>query len=323
MQEIAQHTSLASVGDEVFLFVNMSGSRHLMHNEKQSNEHPFIKFVNASDLSEFMIALDEIYETYEYFEFISDLSGTKRPSPIGLCTAASIAKLFDSNPTRTTIQRTREAIEVWRFENMRPSDDIRLDTGFNSEAFLYTCMPLKDLIEARNDLKRTSKLMAWLLGKCSFEMTHDLKPGDKTAVFKTLDMENEDTLLGGYYARLRKNTGNALVDLQLTSSIRYLHLYKEKDIERTARSYVEAAFSLLLSDETKKLSRDLKPYSSNNTILSAIWSFFATGLACEGGAESIAICKHCGRYFQPKRITKQFCSDSCRVLYMRQNSSNS
>ncbi|ERI04025.1 hypothetical protein HMPREF9069_01790 [Atopobium sp. oral taxon 810 str. F0209] len=99
-----------------------------------------------------------------------------------------------------------------------------------------------------------------------------------------------------------------------------MHLYRPRDIEDTVRGYVAAAFSLLLSDETRKvLETTLEPYTSNNTILSAAWSFFATGLDKEEGSEAIGVCKYCGKFFQQLRSTKQFCSDSCRVMYQRKH----
>lgn len=319
MATIHQNVALGQVDDKLMLFTDLNGTRGLLKNERESDEHPFVKFANARNLPEFLTSVDEIYDMYGHTDFISDLMGWYRPKSVSPDRAEEVAVLFEESPTRTTVEKTREALEVWYFDNLRPSDDAQGNADMNDGRIMYLCTPLRDLIEARDDLRRAAKLMAWLIGKCTFQMAHGLTPGDKDARFKTIDME-KDTYLANYYERLRKNSGNAFVDMNLHSTSYLLHLYDEKSIESTVRSYVEAAFSLLLSDETKKMSYDLSPYTSVNTILSAAWSFFAEGLDKEEGPDSIAVCKHCGRFFQQQRSTKQFCSDSCRVMYMRRHS---
>ena len=319
MVEIHQNIALGTVDDELMLFTDLTGMRSLLKNERESGEHPFIKFANAHNLPEFLTAVDEIYDMYGHTDFISDLMGWYRPKSVSPDRAEEIAAMFEEQPTRTTIEKTREALEVWYFDSLRPSDVAQTNADLNDGRIMYLCTPLRDLIEAKDDLRRTAKLMAWLVGKCTFETAHGLTPGDKNARFKTIDME-KDTYLASYYERLRNNTGNTFVDINLHSASYLLHLYDEKSIESTVRSYVEAAFSLLLSDETKKMSYYLSPFTCENTILSAAWSFFAEGLDKEDGPDSITVCKHCGRFFQQQRSTKQFCSDSCRVMYMRKHS---
>ena len=319
MVEIHQNVALGAVDDELMLFTDLTGMRGFLKNERESAEHPFVKFVNARNLPEFLTAMDELVDMYGHTDFISDLMGWYRPKPVGPERAEVVAAMFEEQPTRTTVEKTREALEVWYFDSLRPSADAQGNADLNDGRIMYLCTPLRDLIEAKDDLRRTAKLMAWLVGKCTFEMAHGLTPGDKDARFKTIDME-KDTYLASYYERLRKNSGNTFVDMNLHSTSYLLHLYDEKSIESTVRSYVEAAFSLLLSDETKKMSFDLTPYTSVNTVLSAAWSFFAEGLDKEEGPDSITVCKHCGRFFQQQRSTKQFCSDSCRVMYMRKHS---
>ncbi|MBQ3302189.1 MAG: hypothetical protein IJH04_08625 [Eggerthellaceae bacterium] len=319
MAEIHQNVALGRVDEDLMLFTDLTGVRGLLKNERESDEHPFIKFVNSRNLPEFLTAVDELYDMYGHTDFISDLMGWYRPKPVEPDRAEDIATLFEEKPTRTTIEKTREALEVWYFDSLKPSEDAQGNADLNDGRIMYLCTPLKDLIEAKEDLRRAANLMAWLVGKCTFEMAHGLTPGDKDAKLKTIDMEKE-TYLASYYDRLRKNSGNTFVDMNLHSTAYLLHLYREQDIESTVRSYVEAAFSLLLSDETRKMSYDLAPYTSVNTILSAAWSFFATGLDREEGPESIAVCKHCGKFFRQQRSTKQFCSDSCRVMYMRKHS---
>lgn len=319
MALITQHVALAEANDEIYLFVDLAGSRPLLKNEKQSSEHPFIKFVNARALPDFMAAIDEIYDGYGHADFISDLTGTYRPAAISPDRAREIAKYFDPQPSYTIIEKTREALEVWNFDKLQPSEDAKMNASLNKNMLLYTCMPLKDLIEAKEDLRRTSQLMAWLVGKSTFEMAHGLEKGNKNLEFKTLD-NVEGTYLGKYYHALRNNSANLYVDMNLRSSVNSLHLYNETDIENTVRIYVRAAFSLFLSDETKKMSYSLRPYMSHNNILSAMWSYFATGLDKEAGSGAIGMCKHCGRFFQQARQTKKFCGNSCRVMYMKKNS---
>lgn len=316
MKPIRQHVALGATDNEIYLFVDLNGTRDLLASEKQNFEHPFIKFANASNLPEFLAALDEIYDEYVHMPFFRDLMEGYRPSSVGPERAAEVAKLFEGHPSRTTIQKTSEALEVWYFDNMEPSEECLLNAESNNDMILYTCMPLKDLIEAKDDLRRTANLLAWLLGKTTFDMAHGLIPGDKSAEFKILPSA-EGEYLAEYYNALQQNSGNTFVNMNLHSVTNILHLYREKDIEDTVRSYVQAAFSLLMSDETSKMSYDLRPFTSSNTILSCIWSFFAFGLNESKGMKAIGVCKYCGRFFQQTRLTKQYCGDSCRVSYMK------
>lgn len=319
MSNIFQHAALGDVDGEIYLFFDLMGNRNLLNNEKRGTEHAFIKFANAHNLPELMTALDEIYDKYGHAEFIRDLCGPHRPNSVSPDRAKEVALYFEKNPTRTTIKKTQEALATWNFDKMQPSEDAQMNAALNNGHILYFCMPFKDLIEAKEDLRRSSMLMAWLIGKCDFEMAHGLKAGDRETRFKSINDEG-NTYLGDYYKRLRENTSNGFVDLNLNADISQLHLYNPKSIEGTVKCYVEAAFSLLLSDETKKMSPYLKPYSSNNTILSAIWSYFATGLDKDMGSNAISVCKHCGRFFQQERATKKFCSNSCRVSFSKNRS---
>jgi hypothetical protein len=97
-----------------------------------------------------------------------------------------------------------------------------------------------------------------------------------------------------------------------------MHLHSPKSIEQSVRDYVVASFDLLLSDQRKMVSTiNLIPRYHFNTILSAVWTFFADGLSKDEGVDSIRVCKHCHRFFSPKRNTRVYCSDSCRVMDSR------
>lgn len=316
MEAIHQNVALGRADDQLMLFADMDGSRSPLKNERRSDEHPFIKFVNSKNLPELLTAVDEIYDAQGRMDFIDDLTGLIRPESVGTDRAEEVAAMFEKNPTRTTIEKTREALGVWSFDNLRLSDAARINANLNDGKILYICTPLKDLIEAKEDLRRTSSLMAWLVGKCTFEMACDLTSDSKDDGFKTIDMKH-DSHLAAYYKRLCNNPSNIFVALGLQSAVNPIHLHDESSIENTIRSYVRAAFSLLLSDEARKMSYNLIPYTSTSTILSEAWSFFATGLDKESGSGSITMCRHCGKFFQQQRSTKQFCSDSCRVMHLK------
>ena len=82
-------------------------------------------------------------------------------------------------------------------------------------------------------------------------------------------------------------------------------------------SYVTSVFDLMMSDETRKLDRNLHPYVSSNTVLSAMWTRFANGIDQEDGAGSLGVCRRCGKFFERKRSTRLYCSESCRVMATR------
>ena len=311
MNKIVTRTALGEMGGDIFVFSDLIGERSPLKNERHDESHPFIQFANSQNLPELMSSLDELFALYGSLDLISDLGGAARPNSIGPEQAGRICGLFQQNPTRTTLERTRDAINAWSFDKSRPSESAQMNMDCGSPQ-LFICTPLEDIIRAKDDLRRVSLVMAWLLDKTSFAVAHGQEPGDKTRTIPFLDLQS-DTLLSSYYKRLSQNSGNEFVSLGLHCEVGQMHLYKPDAIESAAAQYVRSAFNLLLSAETKKMSYYLEPYTSNNSILSAAWSFFADGLNKEGPG-SIAICKKCGRFYTQQRQTKRYCSDSCRVM---------
>ena len=146
---------------------------------------------------------------------------------------------------------------------------------------------------------------------------HGLPVGDRKAEMRTIDAE-EPVFLHDYYEKLKNNTGNVLLGFSTHVAIKQMHLHKPADMESAVRSYVSTAFSLLMSGERKMINEcDLTTYKYHHTILSKAWSYFADGLSKEERVGAIGVCKHCHRFFEQQRNTKQFCSDSCGVMHLQ------
>lgn len=215
----------------------------------------------------------------------------------------------DSTPTKTTLEKTREALEVWSISKAKPKYQPTIDG--KTQGMLYQFTPLEDIIAAQLDLRRTSLLMAWLIGKTDFDTAmSSLESGD--------DCDEKPAYLKDYYEKLKNNSGNILYSFNMEAGLKMLHQLPEESIESFARSYVSSAFTILMSNERNVCDEGtlfIRKYF--NTAISGAWAFFATGLNKEEGASAIIVCKHCSNFFEQKRSTKQFCSDSCRVMYLR------
>lgn len=320
MEPIMTHVALGDLGDLIGVFSEFYGERAPLKNERMSEESPFIKYVNSRTLPELMIALDDLYEEFGMTDFISDLfPGNHRPVGTSGGLAEKVCGWFgDDKPTRTTLEKTREALAVWSIDRAKPKYAPTINGKPGSMLYLFT--PLEDIIKAREDLRRASLLMAWLLGKTDFQTAHGLPAGDKKARLRLFDAE-EPVFLHDYYEKLKNNTGNTFLGFNTHMAIDQMHLYAPESIESAVHSYVVSTFGLLMSDQRKMMNEgDLTTYNYSHTILSAAWSYFSDGLSKDEGAGSISVCKHCHRFFEQQRKTRQFCSDSCRVMYMRAHS---
>lgn len=322
-EQIKTNFVLGSMGGMPALLNEYTSLRDPLRNEKTERENGFIEFANARNLPELLIALDDIHDMNDCYmtDIIPSLISMEgeKPEPLDDDDATEICSFFnDPNPTRTTLEKTREAMREWGYPKAQAAFEVMIDRGNGPEpgTAMNQFFPLEDIVKASEDLRRTSLLMAWLLGKTSFKTAHGLPDGDRTAKMRTMDAE-EPVYLYRYYEKLANNTGNAFDGLNIHARVDQMHLYREQDIESTVSSYVEAAFNLLLSDERTKIAPGLFVYRSSNTILSAAWTFFAEGLNKKDGPGAIGVCKHCHRFFEQQRSTKQFCSDSCRVMYLR------
>ena len=314
MSTLRVNTALGIQDDEIYVFTDRLGSRSLLKNERTDEENCFIHFINAQNLLELMTSLDELVEHFGRLNFIDDLAGFEKPNPVGSELAGRIARMFDENPTRTTLLLTKQAIEIWSIDRVSPNEQMS-EWMKNGDPQMFVCTPLRDIIKAMFNLRRVCLMLAWLKDKTTFEMAHGQESGNKEGQVELLNLEDE-TLLSGYYQKLSKNSGNEFTTMDVPSAVHKMHLYSSEEIRATVAQYTRGAFSLLMSDETRKMSFQLEPYTSNNTILSAIWSYFATGL-CSNKPGSISVCAHCGKFFTTKRQTKRYCSDSCRVLHQR------
>ncbi len=299
------------------LLTEYTVDRPLLVNERRGGENAFIRFANARCLPDLLAAVDEMLSESGPADIIGDLmSLDSAPEPLDPSRAEEVCAFFGAGrPTRTTVERTREAIEAWSLARARPVYQATENGRPCGMLNLFT--PLEDLVKASEDLRRTSLLMAYLVGKTDFGTAHGMPEGDRSARMRTMAAE-EPRFLHGYYESLGSNTGNAFAHIHTFNAVSQLHLYREESVESTIRSYVEAAFTLLMSDERKVMGSDLRTHWTHNTVLSAAWSYFADGLNREGGAGSIGVCRRCGRFFEQQRSTRVYCGDSCRVLALRE-----
>ena len=309
MERINTYTALGKSEGAWSVFIGIQGSREPLRNERATEEHPFVDFANARNLPELLGSLDAIYGTgrFDGVDFISDRGGTDAPCPVDAGDAEAIARLFESKPTKTTVAKTAEAIAAWSIEGAVCSER------------QWRCIPLADIVQARRDLNRTCLIMAWLLGKTDFDTAHGLTRGDKGSRVETIDLESR-TDLGDYYRGLASSPGNAFDSISIRLAgrqIARLNLYDPKSIERTAAAYTRCTFNLLLSDTHRRMGELLDNATSSNTVLSAIWCFFAEGLGTEDSPNSIMVCRKCRHFFTQQRSTKQYCSNSCRIMALR------
>lgn len=311
MKEEYTHCALGEVNGQIGVFGKLAAKRAKLKNETNSKGHPFLGYINADNLQDFMLAIDDIYKVHEDTDFITDLStGGTIPITPQRKSAKTICGWFDNtNPTRTELEKTRETLTAWSINEAHPK------SGYSDDEALHRFFPLEDLIAAKNDLRQSALFMAWLLRKTDFEAVHGLPSNDRNAKLRLIGAE-EPSYLHDYYEELKRNTGNVFISLGTNMAILQPHLYNPADIEEAIRSYVSSTFSLLMSDQRRIMSqKDLSMHFCNHSILSAIWGYFADGISKQSGKGSIGVCKHCHHFFEQQRKTRVFCSDSCRVMH--------
>lgn len=310
--------ALAKQGNKGVCVVHgIDALRIRLRNEKPTGGDPFVALVNARTLPDLLLAYEDIRDTDYDTDFTKDsfVTDPEAPSPDD---AAGICAMFaDGSPTKTALAKTREAIGVWGVGHLTEGNGEPFGRADGDRHLVYACTPLGVLVEAADDLRRHALLLSWLIGKTDFATAHGITPGDKSAKFKTLFKAREGQLLG-YYRGLEDAPANFYNSINAKSaSIEHVHLYNHEEIEHDVVSYVTSVFDLMMSDETRKLDRNLHPYVSSNTVLSAMWTRFANGIDQEDGAGSLGVCRRCGKFFERKRSTRLYCSESCRVMATR------
>lgn len=317
MKTIKTSVALGCVDGKIAVFNELYCERKPLTNEHQSNEDAFIQFANAKNFPELMIAVDALVEKMGMTDFINDAFAIEKPLGTNPSQAETVCRYFENRvPTRTALQRTSEALEAWDITNAKRKE-IVLTNGPDA-APMYTFTFLEDIVKAREDLARASIMIAWLIGKTDFKTLKRQLTNDKKRTHIHAMSGKKPAFLHEYYKKLEKNTGNMFSSFGANIPIDRIHLYDEQIIEPIISDYVRSMFNLLLSDERKVMNHDLTTDRFFNTILAAAWSFFADGLNETNGVDAICVCKHCHRFFQQKRSTKQYCSDSCRVMALRE-----
>ena len=320
--------ALAKQGNKGICVIHyIDGYRNNLRNEKDVEGDPYVALVNARMLPDFMLAYEFIRGEDDDTDFTADFFVIE-PEPVTYDDVPEICALFgDESPTKTTVAKTRDAIDVWSIENIADHSSGPYDVPDESRPCTYMCTPLAIMIEAIDDLRRHALLLAWLVGKTDLATAHGLPEGDKKARFKTLYKASEEQLLD-YYKDLGDAPANTynFMNTKGAAAVEQMHLYGRTPegymvIEPDLTSYVSAAFAIMMSDKTCKLDRDMHPYTSSNTLLAAMWTRFAEGLDQEDGPGSLGVCRRCGRFFERKRNTKLYCSESCRVMATRDRAS--
>lgn len=290
--------------------------RRSLKNEKNPGEDPYVALVNAKTLHELMLAYEQIRLDDAETPFVSGHCVVD-PQPVTYEDVRGIYALFgDERPTKTAAAKIRDAIDVWSMDNIVEGSGELLETSDGERHRLFNCTPLSIMIEALDDLRRHALLLSWLVGKTDFASAHGLPVGDRGAKFKKLGDAGEKDL-ASYYGQLEEAPGNYQNGINANIQIQQMHLYEPAMIERDLACYVASVFDLLMSDDTRKLDRDLRPYMSCNTLIAAAWTRFAKGVSQEDGSGALGICRRCGKFFEQQRNTKQYCSESCRVMATR------
>ncbi|MDI9590828.1 MAG: hypothetical protein QM302_07325 [Acidobacteriota bacterium] len=323
MEEQYTGIALAKQGNKGICVIHyIDAHRKQLRNDRYTEGDPFVALVNARMLPDFMLAYELVRGEDDDTVFTEDFFVTD-PEPVTYEDVPEICALFgDESPTRTTVAKTRDAIDVWSIENISDESGDPFDAPDGSQHRNYMCTPLSVMLEALDDLRRHATLLAWLVGKVDFATAHGLPVGDKQARFKTLYKARDAQLLG-YYKELGDAPANTYNFMNAGgAAVEQMHLYSRTQegymvIERDVTSYVSAAFAIMMSDRTCKLDRDMHPCTSSNTLLSAMWVRFAEGLDQEDGPGSLGICRRCGKFFERKRNTRLYCSESCRVMATR------
>lgn len=321
-----QYTGIALAKQEnkgICVIHYIDAHRKQLRNERLVDGDPYVALVNAQTLPDFMLAYELVRGEDSDTDFTDDFFVTDL-EPVTYEDVPAICAVFgDESPTKTTVAKTREAIAAWTIENISDESGDPFDMPDGTEHRNYMCTPLSMMVEAVDDLRRHALLLAWLVGKTDLSSAHGLPVGDKRARFKTLYKAKDEQLLR-YYEKLGDaptNTYNYM-NAKGAVAVEQMHLYGRTPeghmvIERDVASYVTATFDIMMSDRTRKLDRDMHPYTSSNTLLSAMWTRFAEGIDQEDGPGSLGVCRRCGRFFERKRNTRLYCSESCRVMATR------
>lgn len=333
-------TAIGDLNGKTYVFFYMNGERSTYGQEAPHDEHPYLQFVNAKTFPELMASLDRLYENEDTPPLFPFLGTLERPS---LTTdAKKIARTVDSCASRRQIERVRDCLGLWAFGDKTPDDAFQADiekrvkmkselNRYRNPSFgLYSeesednhwkpFLPLEDIVTAKNDLYLTSRLLCWLMDKTSFEAAHGLGDvdtvisRDERPALPLIDVHAKSTV-GDYYSGLASREQNKMAQHLLIGPdyhVARMNEYREGDIRDDVASYVECAFSMMLSDvhEDVVIERGKKPrwIANNATLLSDMWSFMAEHICKEPGKDAITVCPFCGKLFQQVRKTKKYCN---------------
>lgn len=298
--------ALASDDGEPLVFFGIDSGREICQGEDAgSAEHPFLRFANSRSFPDMMSALDDMLSQRPGDELYPLLYGIYDP-----CLEVDrklVAELFyGGSPTRTDMRNVDSALKAWRF----PEHALPKGRG---EGWKLCCLPLRDVIEAREDLYNHCMLLAWSVGKASFRQAIGCGEDGGAVRFRALN-ETRHSTLGEYYASLSRNSGSEFSTVMLHyGPIKNIDQCRINEADPFLDLYVASAFDLLLSDTTERLDAATKrPHIKSNTVLAEAWLYLAERITKDPGVGAVAVCPYCGRLFEQRRSTKVFCGESCR-----------
>ena len=311
MNRTRTHFGIGSANGCPVLLPEYEVSRAAMPNEPQASESPFVALVNARCLQDFLIALDDVMDMFGATDILGDTPWLADvPAPADTHHARLVCSYFSqSKPSKTTLKKTRDALEAWSISNGESCN--RLSPGEPMNLFV----PVEDVVKAVEDLRNAAILLAWLKGKTADEVVVSEIGRDTSGLVRSIDAE-QPPFLASYYSGLMKSSSPVLA-LMCSSSALNSGVTECSLSDEYVRSYVEGAFSVLMSDERSFMAPNLQPGRMHRSVMSAAWSHFASGLSLDEGPNTIGVCKHCHKFFEKQRKTKQFCSNSCRISHLK------
>lgn len=280
--------------------------------DDQTDYDPFEKFVNATTLVDVLLCAERfgalfpsMMATYGDKKTIFSNATPTKPS------SAKVQRLFFPRATRTEADRIRKCIDNWGFDESRFSKPMELksqDEGASLCGHLFYFELLSDWLLAAKDLRIACTLLASYVGEASDADVESCF--DSNGDIEQLLGEGKSPLQE-FYANLRSFPSNEN-DSAILTQYDYVK-YAREISDCVIPAYAMSAFNIMLSGRTQKLliEQDATAVSMKTDCvwpLHLIWAHFAD-LFVQG---KVSVCPCCGKVFTKKRVTKKYCSDSCK-----------
>lgn len=282
--------------------------RERLKNEKDC-EDPYLQFVNARNLWEMLGALEQFDKA-----LVSPyVNGDRESYRSAVDDAKAIAEMFEPNPSRNTIARTKETAAIWQENGPYECDML---------------MPLSECIRASRDIRSALRVLAFLNGECSLEFAkeafRDPPSFATTYYFGTKKFEEEYPLLSSHYEKLAGPTEIFCIFPNMfhpvTKEFDERWIAEDGSIQeevlRELNVFAAEAFNMNMFGTSPRFAPVTKGHRWKYTTeiemfseysLSDIWTYVAEKFS-EG---KLSICDYCGKAYIRQRNTKRTCSRSC------------